>query len=449
MTKSVHLVPEKAIIERKSSTTFAEMRSSMIVRDPKDIINHNNDKNEALAIGCGHSSRQNDMQLATKQSSFGRRLQTHVDASVCNNETNFYCWMSCIDVPASDSAQDLVSNGETLYCADATILDQGIEAAVNSCSDVKTGEPGGAMNTNCIGVWHTVDEDVPSQTLNGVEYSVMTSDAITSSNSMVEFNEYCYGGTSMYMNGFQWEGIYCVIYLFPSWVLNTPWKLLVACLGTVLTGIALEGIITARRMILLSKRFTKQDRNKKLFISMLLYGAQLSLGYLIMLVVMTYSGPLFISVVAGLMIGHVLFQVIVPPKSSTSTKDSKQNASVIIEGATPCCQYRVSEENDVCVDDSTKNNQVSTEGMTDDLTDDYYNSCHCSTTTPNEVKRKKEEKEFVFSDASNQVEEPESCCGVKVNGIEEDGSVEINVTSDVESSPVQAFSSCCGGDGHE
>ena len=41
----------------------------------------------------------------------------------------------------------------------------------------------------------------------------------------------------------------------------------------------------------------------------MLYGIQLTLGYLLMLVVMTFSGPLFVSVIFGLLGGHVLLNV--------------------------------------------------------------------------------------------------------------------------------------------
>jgi hypothetical protein len=41
--------------------------------------------------------------------------------------------------------------------------------------------------------------------------------------------------------------------------------------------------------------------------STLFYGLQLTMGYFIMLVIMTYSGPLFVSTVGGMMIGHVIF----------------------------------------------------------------------------------------------------------------------------------------------
>lgn len=46
---------------------------------------------------------------------------------------------------------------------------------------------------------------------------------------------------------------------------------------------------------------------RRLCLSALIYGLQLTMGYFIMLVIMTYSGPLFISTVSGMMIGHVIF----------------------------------------------------------------------------------------------------------------------------------------------
>jgi len=176
---TMYLVPEKAIIDKDSKSTFEDMRSSMIIRHPKHISNNNNSNdnyniNESISIGCGNSHSSNNKlssassSLQQSKSVVERRLQTHVDASVCNNSTNFYCWMSCIDVPNTDSAHD----GETLYCADATILDEGIDAAVTSCSDIKTGAAGGAMNPNCVGVWYAMEDDVQSQTFDNVDDSV-------------------------------------------------------------------------------------------------------------------------------------------------------------------------------------------------------------------------------------------------------------------------------------
>jgi len=46
---------------------------------------------------------------------------------------------------------------------------------------------------------------------------------------------------------------------------------------------------------------------KRLMTTTLLYGLQLSMGYLLMLVIMTYSGVLFLCTILGLMLGHSLW----------------------------------------------------------------------------------------------------------------------------------------------
>jgi hypothetical protein len=115
-------------------------------------------------------------------------------------------------------------------------------------------------------------------------------------------DQYCYGGTSMYMDGFTWQDTTCVIYLFSSWVLSTPGKFALAALGSILLGIALEFVLWKRRGV-----YALPAGRRRLLLSTSIYGLQLAMGYLIMLVIMTYSGPLFISTVGGMMLGHLLF----------------------------------------------------------------------------------------------------------------------------------------------
>jgi hypothetical protein len=57
-----------------------------------------------------------------------------------------------------------------------------------------------------------------------------------------------------------------------------------------------------------------------------------------MLVVMVYSVPLFISVIVGLVSGHVLFNL----KNITG----KDSGAATLEGSTPCCQNVVDENVD-------------------------------------------------------------------------------------------------------
>merc|ERR1719410_1636391 len=46
---------------------------------------------------------------------------------------------------------------------------------------------------------------------------------------------------------------------------------------------------------------------RRLLVSAIFYGLQLTMGYLLMLIIMIYSGALFFAVILGLVIGHILF----------------------------------------------------------------------------------------------------------------------------------------------
>mgnify|MGYP005862105537 CR=1 FL=1 len=108
----------------------------------------------------------------------------------------------------------------------------------------------------------------------------------------------------MYMDGFHWvHSSLCVIYLFPEWVLDSRVKLAMASLGTLLMGVLLEGVIWQRRRVV--KRMSAGMA--RLGVGSVFCGLQLTFGYFIMLIVMTYSGVLFLCCVGGLMLGNMLF----------------------------------------------------------------------------------------------------------------------------------------------
>lgn len=108
------------------------------------------------------------------------------------------------------------------------------------------------------------------------------------------------------MQGFEWEATTCIVFLFSSWVISTRVALFGACIGTILLGMLVEAIIYQRRTVM-SKVYPKGGGKKKMILSAILYGAQLTFSYLVMLLVMTYSLPIFMSVVLGLVTGHVVF----------------------------------------------------------------------------------------------------------------------------------------------
>jgi len=354
--------------------------------------------------GCGTSAFDETLLQtippdATVEKRSGRRRLQHANSPAnCNNLTNFFCWHQCIEIPQSDQAEQLVQGGYSLYCLDPAKLstsDSSIPDATTPC------ENGYVHNSNCLGSWQETDEKVPGYKLPyevkevKEEGSNSKEKENTRSNIFVPETggKYCYGGTSMYMEGFTWQGTTCVIYLFQSWVLSTPVKFALAALGSILFGILLEFILWKRRSV-----YALSPGLRRLCLSALVYGVQLSMGYFIMLVIMTYSGPLFICTVGGMMLGHVSFNAqdafvkqlaekkstseaekeegdaccgnngILPERRSSTELSSYQNGEVaggeleegkrqsklgngmpltentrlrssVADGATPCCQY--------------------------------------------------------------------------------------------------------------
>jgi len=216
-----------------------------------------------------------------------RRHLEQQDPSMCNNVTNFFCWMTCMDIPKVDEAELYIDAGYSLYCVDESVLDQtgNVSAAYEPCVD--------RHNMACKGEWEKTVNGVPAA---NIDLSKNSSDVVY---------PFCYGGTSMYMEGFQWvQSSTCVILLFPSWVLNTAWKYTIAVIGTFLFAIGLEKFIQQRRKVMV---YMSESTKNRLLVSAAFYGVQISIGYLLMLIIMIYSGVLFLAVILGLVTGHILF----------------------------------------------------------------------------------------------------------------------------------------------
>ncbi|CAB9496852.1 mucin 13, cell surface associated [Seminavis robusta] len=304
----MHLVPESAIVEQTASgqaRTFGDMRQAMVLKGQTKTSRTFGDisSNSAgdVSIGCGFSSddtpagtHQDFLSTATTTTTTPRRRLQHVEnAAACNNKTEFYCWMSCLDIPNADNANGYISEKYGLYCLDPAVLAATgqVSKAVETCTE--GGTVGGAMNTACVGMWQPQAPNVPSQEV-----------VVEANSNQTESDEpWCYGGTSMYMDGFNWVGSTCAIYLFPSIILETPGALVLACFFTILFGMSLEFVIQQRR-VTVRKYGPGMSR---LAVSATFYGLQLTMGYAIMLVVMIYSIPLFLSVVVGIVGGHVVF----------------------------------------------------------------------------------------------------------------------------------------------
>jgi len=291
----MNLVPETALVY--GGKTLREVKQSLSVNhQEKTNFQPSSETSSAseIPLGCGsvparpHVDRI-ELELGHVETTSRRRRHLKMqDSSICNNVTNFYCWMTCMDIPEVEQASLYLEADYSLYCVDEPIVKTtgNLASAVEACVDVH--------NMGCKGVWEKTDLDVQAVTI--------AVDAIGAGKE-IEY-PFCYSGTTMYMEGFQWvQSSTCVILLFPGWVLNSAAKYALAVIGTVLLAIGLEKFIQQRRKAMACMEYG----TKRLVASAIFYGVQLIIGYVLMLIIMIYSGVLFLSVILGLVIGHVLF----------------------------------------------------------------------------------------------------------------------------------------------
>jgi len=326
----MHLVPEDSIIQESPRRTFGDMKQNMKVAAQNNLLNGKTA--DTIAIGCGPSIDTYPDATPTNEiidSPRRRRLQHVQDASVCNNVTNFFCWTQCLEIPNYEQAEGYITEGNSLYCLDPGILARSgnqVSKAVEPCI-------GKVHNSNCQGIWHRTSPSVAGWP---VEYN---------STLFVE-EKYCYGGTSMYMDGFHWiHDTTCVIYLFPSLVLSTKGRYIGACFGTILFGMMVEAIIFRRRKSIVNF----QPGMSRLLASAAFYTLQLTMGYMVMLIVMTYSGPLFLSCIIGLVLGHVVFNagdaLLNKPKPSSEDDESRDESTKEDEKEEGgCCSHEMQHE---------------------------------------------------------------------------------------------------------
>ena len=112
-------------------------------------------------------------------------------------------------------------------------------------------------------------------------------------------------------------------------VLSTPVRLIGASIGALFFGAApLECVIRGRSKASLGPLLSGRKRRKT---TTTVYGPQLTMGYLLMLIVMSFSGPLLLCVVLGLMGGHAVFNyrdlMNQKEKNSAPTEINKESAS--------------------------------------------------------------------------------------------------------------------------
>ena len=136
--------------------------------------------------------------------------------------------------------------------------------------------------------------------------------------------DFCSGstGTTMYMTGFisYLTGEYrtpggetkpeCINLWFESWTLDSQVKFFFGCIGVILLALATEGMGCVRRIAKWNlKQHQSLSEESKGVIMTVLYAVQIFMGYLCMLVAMTYQSELFVCLIFGLALGHFVFNL--------------------------------------------------------------------------------------------------------------------------------------------
>lgn len=124
---------------------------------------------------------------------------------------------------------------------------------------------------------------------------------------------FCTGlGTVMHMSGFKIGGDDCVNYLFVSWTLDSEGAFAGAVIGSFALAIATEALTWFRREWLRKHKALKKQPALYRFLMGFAFMIQVTLGYVLMLIAMTYQAELFIAVIVGLALGHTLLNVAAP-----------------------------------------------------------------------------------------------------------------------------------------
>eukprot|EP00930_Biecheleria_cincta_P088334 TRINITY_DN77569_c0_g1_i1.p1 TRINITY_DN77569_c0_g1~~TRINITY_DN77569_c0_g1_i1.p1 ORF type:complete len:179 (+),score=35.53 TRINITY_DN77569_c0_g1_i1:81-617(+) len=152
---------------------------------------------------------------------------------------------------------------------------------------------------------------------------------------------------SMSMGGFEtktWHREYgCVIFIFHSWVLDTPVKFAAGCLGSALLACSFR-LTSGFKAALQQQLCTYCRCCSRAVVEALLAGVLALLGWLVMLVVMTCCVELFASCLLGTMLG----QYLLARNDWELIKQKKERAKDHVSDSDTCYTELATVDSDAC-----------------------------------------------------------------------------------------------------
>ena len=234
----------------------------------------------ALPSACGPSARAlspTNKTLGGGSSSGSYRAPlSSTQCITTDGDAGIYCWTQCMPV------QPACGCGTTAQC-------------YNSATESVL-SPDAALNVMCA-------ETCAPRCMENQTNATATA---------VSNNGFCYGaGTSMIMDGFSSQALApllsvpCINFLFPRLTMDSRLKFAAGCTAAFFLALLLPYVYKAR--ILIAQRWIFPSVRHRSATMVGLYLCSTTLGYLLMLLAMTYSAELFLMVIAGLTVGYFLF----------------------------------------------------------------------------------------------------------------------------------------------
>lgn len=270
-----HAVPSMAFAGVKVRSVFARMKVAPPMATPETDHAHHLATFEEIFMQKKPTENEDSQICSASLDSNGtmksRDPWLKAMDTLCDNGDAF-CWMGCYPLPKE--------------CPDPALATCFSEVTNVTCSTEKGGKP---MDPTCK--WACLPESAKA----------------------IQPKDFCNGRMGMLMFGFDFSGNKnnpCIVLFFEAWTLDTPLKFVLALIGVAGMGFCIEALMAMRRKIL--KRGPPFHRlrplsRKSLIIT--IFGLKLVLGYLAMLVAMTYSFELFLFVIIGFVIGHAIFNI--------------------------------------------------------------------------------------------------------------------------------------------